>query len=318
MAFLPSGTQYEIQGFGYTAVVTSVGASLRQLQYRGRDLVVSFDAEELRPHYRGAILAPWPNRIVNGRYRFHGIEYQLPLTEPARGHALHGLALWLESAVVDHSSSRVELAMSIEPQTGYPFRVQLTVSYQVEETGLHVNVAATNLSSREVPFATAPHPYLVAGAGRLDEWILTLPATEVLSVSPDRLIPMTLNPVDKYENGVFDFRRARQVGSTRIDHAFTGLSRDAEGLATVTIIDRSDNGVLMSWGRTSPWVQIHTADLPDQMMNRLGLAVEPMTAPPNAFNSGIDHLCIAPGERFSVGWNISAVGPDARGHVSAK
>ena len=88
-----SGVQHAHRAaHGYEAVIASVGASLRSLTYEGRDLVVPFDADEVRPAYRGATLAPWPNRVVDGRYTFGGVEQQLPLTEPARGHALHGLA----------------------------------------------------------------------------------------------------------------------------------------------------------------------------------------------------------------------------------
>ena len=57
---------------GYEAVVASIGASLRVLTYEGRDLVVPFAPDELRPVHRGATLAPWPNRVVDGRYAVAG------------------------------------------------------------------------------------------------------------------------------------------------------------------------------------------------------------------------------------------------------
>jgi aldose 1-epimerase len=63
-----SGRQYTLLADAYTATIASVGASLRVLQHRDRDLVVPFEADQLRPVYRGAILAPWPNRVVEGRY----------------------------------------------------------------------------------------------------------------------------------------------------------------------------------------------------------------------------------------------------------
>ncbi|HWS52387.1 MAG TPA: galactose mutarotase, partial [Microbacterium sp.] len=85
-----------ISSDGYEAVIASVGASLRSLTFDGRDLVVPFDADEVRPNYRGTTLAPWPNRVVDGRYRFGGVEHRLPLTEPERGHALHGLLAWAD------------------------------------------------------------------------------------------------------------------------------------------------------------------------------------------------------------------------------
>ncbi len=311
MAFTPSGNQYELRGSQYTAVVTGIGASLRALRYRDRDLVVPFGPEELRPGYRGAILAPWPNRIVDGRYSFEGADYQLPLNEPERGHALHGLALWLNSVVIDRRPSMVELAMTIEPQSGYPFRIDLAVKYELDEAGLHLRVAARNLSDHDAPFATGPHPYFVAPEGHLDEWSLSLPASKVLTVTPDRLIPIGLDTVDHAYGGILDFRQPRTIGATMIDHAFTELSLDESGLASVTLTDRLARGVKVSWGAHSPWVQIHTADLPDPRRNRLGLAIEPMTGPPDAFNSPVDAYGLLPGGVVSAEWHISAIDPMA-------
>ena len=67
-----SGTQVTIDHGDYSATIASIGASLRTLRWQGRDLVIPFDADEVRPAYRGAILAPWPNRVVDGTYRHDG------------------------------------------------------------------------------------------------------------------------------------------------------------------------------------------------------------------------------------------------------
>ena len=34
---------------------------------------------------------PWPNRLEDGAYEFDGRTHQLPLTEPERRNAIHGL-----------------------------------------------------------------------------------------------------------------------------------------------------------------------------------------------------------------------------------
>ena len=106
-----SGTSFEIRSGGYVAEIASIGASVRTLRHEGRDLVVPFDADEVRPGFRGALLAPWPNRVVDGRYAFEGREFELPLTEPRRGHALHGLAAWLDFAPVEQSADAVTLSL---------------------------------------------------------------------------------------------------------------------------------------------------------------------------------------------------------------
>jgi aldose 1-epimerase len=305
-----SGTHFGLTAGDYHATIASVGASLRTLEHRGRPLIVPFDADEVRPAYRGATLAPWPNRVVDGRYTFGGVEQQLPLTEPSRGHALHGLAAWLDFSAVDRAGDSATFAATIEAQAGYPHRVEVTVTFSLDEHGLHTTVTGTNTGPTAAPWGTGPHPYLVAGDGRVDDWTLSLPASQVLTVTEDRLIPTGLADVASEAGGSFDFRSPRRIGDTFIDHAFTGLQRGdgEEGTeATVRLTTADGSGVEMSWDAACPWVQVHTADQPDPAISRLGLAVEPMTCPPDAFNSGTDLIVLEPGASASASWTIRAV-----------
>jgi aldose 1-epimerase len=55
-------------------------------------------------------------------------------------------------------------------------------------------------------------------------------------------------------------------------------------------------------------VQVHTGDLPEApAAGRIGLAVEPMTCPPGAFNSGTDVITLGAGETTAVRWEIFAI-----------
>ena len=181
-----SGIQHTIRAGEYEAVIASVGATLRSLTYAGRDLVVPFGADEVRPAHRGATLAPWPNRVVDGAYSFGGRDFQLALTEPARSHALHGLATWLDFDAVEAGDDHVTLEAVISPQTAYPWRLVVRVGFALGSDGLTQSVAVRNESERAAPWGTGPHPYLVAGAGRVDGWTLTLPADRVLAVTARR------------------------------------------------------------------------------------------------------------------------------------
>jgi aldose 1-epimerase len=314
MARTPSsGIQHALRAGDYEAVIASVGATLRSLTYNGRDLVVPFDADEVRPSYRGATLAPWPNRVVDGRYTFGGAEHQLALTEPARSHALHGLAAWLDFEAIDKGPDHVTLAAVVQPQTAYPWRIVVTTTFSLGPDGLTQTVTARNDSSEPAPWGTGPHPYLVAGEGLVDEWTLELPAAEVLAVTPDRLIPTGLVAVDADEPERFDFRSARRVGAVEIDHAYTALARDDQGIATVRVTDDSGSGVEMALDAACPWVQIHTADKPDAALSRLGLAVEPMTCAPDAFNAAnyaydAGLIVLEPGASAEASWRIAAIG----------
>lgn len=320
-----SGEQYELSHGSMRAVIASVGASLRVLQADGRDLIVPFAADEVRPAFRGATVAPWPNRVVDGRYRFGGKMHQLPLTEVDRHHALHGFTPWLKfdrvatdepgadgaERVPGAGASVLVLCATVEPQSGYPWRINVESRFELDDSGLTQTVVATNLSTEDAPYGVCPHPYLRAGDGPIDRWELTLPAERVLTVSEPRLIPLGLKPVT-HDASRFDFRQPRQIGSARIDHAFTGLERTDDGSIRVEVRVPGEGGVGMEWDEACEWVQIHTADLPGapSAAHRVGLAVEPMTCAPDAFNGGpgrgLVHL--APGARHTASWRIEAIG----------
>ncbi len=298
--------EYRIEGDGYTAVVLGLGAAVRELTHEGRPLVVPFGPDEEMPNFRGAFVAPWPNRIPDGRYSFDGSDFELPINEPERGTALHGLVYDLPWTLVEHTRSSVSLGCTIEPTESYPFTIELQVRFSVGGDGFRTDVTAVNTGSRRAPYGVCPHPYLLAGDSPLDEWVLELPAATVLTVTPDRLLPVAKEPV---AGTPFDFRAAHALADVQIDHAFTDIERDSSGRATVRVTDPAGGtGTALMWDETCPWVQIHTADLPKKPEStRLGLAVEPMTCPPDAFNTGEDLVVLEPGATHRTGWTITAL-----------
>jgi len=78
--------------------------------------VDGFGEDEMSSGGRGQLLMPWPNRIRDGRYSFEGKDVQLPLTEPARGHASHGRARWAPWALLERPEARVTVGHGVRPQ----------------------------------------------------------------------------------------------------------------------------------------------------------------------------------------------------------
>lgn len=304
-----SGTQFTLESGDYRAVVASVGATLRSLTHAGRNLVVPFDADQIRPAYRGANLAPWPNRLADGAYSHNGEHHQVPINEVERMTALHGLALWNEWEPRAQTPYSVTLGAVIEPQAGYPHRLDVEVRFELSNAGLDWRITATNIGTGTAPYGVGPHPYLVAGSGTVDTWTLQLPAAKILQVTSDRLLPTELAEVLTHDGGYFDFQLPRALGATEVDHAYTALSpADAGGAVEVRLVAAEGTGVLMRWNaRMLPWVQIHTADTNTPETNRIGLAVEPMSCPPNAFNSGADLIELGTGEHHEASWVIAAL-----------
>ncbi|WP_285244145.1 aldose 1-epimerase family protein [Pseudarthrobacter sp. fls2-241-R2A-127] len=297
-------SEYAIRSGSYTATVSATGAILLNLQFGERDLVLPSRTGHPTPDYRGIIAAPWPNRIADGRYTFEGSALELPRNELARGNALHGLVFDKGWEPVLHEDTTVILETTVSASKGYPFSLQLTAEYRLTPEGLSITLAARNTGTSAAPYGACPHPYLVAGPTPLDQWILQFGAERFLAVTADRLLPTGERDVHGH---AFDYRDPRPIGSTAMDHAFTGLAFDDSGRAGLTLWDPTGVGVGMSWDCSCPWLQLHTADRTPPLPTRLGLAVEPMSCPPDAFNSGKDLIRLLAGEEHRLSCSIFAL-----------
>jgi aldose 1-epimerase len=308
----PAGEQFEISGGGYRAVVVEGGGALRLLEHEGRPLVDGFAEDAMPSGGRGQVLMPWPNRIRDGRYSFGGRDFQLALSEPGRANASHGLVRWAAWTLEEHTAASVSLTYRLMAQTGYPWALDLHLLYDVSADGLTMTHTATNLSGEPAPYAAGMHPYLTAGEprrGRIDELELLLPGSTRCLVDDERKLPTGTEPV---EGTAYDFRVPRPLRGAVLDHAFTDLARDARGRAVVELRDPADGSGAALWvDERHPWVQVFSADDPPGETYRRGLAVEPLTAPADAFNSGQGVVTLAPagedGDEFSASWGIWAL-----------
>jgi aldose 1-epimerase len=295
-----TGVQVEIQAEDQQAVVDSVGGGLRSYSAGGRDLLDGYPADQPSSSGRGQVLIPWPNRLEDGTYEFDGRLHQLPLTEPERGDAIHGLVRSETWTVGEREPHRVVVEHVLQPQPGYPFTLSLAVEYALSESGLSVRTTATNIGPEACPFGSGQHPYLTLGTPTVDSLFLSAPGRTVL-ITDERGIPRGREPVDGMP---YDFRRPREIGATTLDHAFTDLVRGTDGRARVELRDpRSRAGVSLWLDESYPYLQLFTGDpLPD--VTRRSLAVEPMTCPANAFRTGEDLVRLEPGASATSAWGI--------------
>jgi aldose 1-epimerase len=304
-----TGTQYEIEAGDYRATVTELGAGLRELEHAGKPLVTGYDPDQLPPAGSGQLLSPWPNRVAGGRYSFAGTEHQLALSEPATGSAIHGLTRWIPWTRTAHDRAEVTLRSVPHGAQGYPFAVQVDVTYRLEtDSGLHVTVTAANKGSHPAPWGVGHHPYLTVPTPTVDDCELTLPAGQRLPAD-ERGIPSG-PPADVTGTG-FDFRTARKIGELQLDHAFTGLRREPDGMAWVRLSAGGASTGLWADGGYR-WLQAFTGDTLEPERRRTALAVEPMTCPPNAFVTGDDLLVLQPRETVTCRWGIRTFLPNGR------
>ncbi len=297
----PSGLQHEISLGAQQAVITEVGATLRSYAVDDVAVLDGFDVGELSSAGRGQILAPWPNRLEDGRYARYGKEGRAALDEPERHNAIHGLVRWLPWSVRTRDASQVALGCVLHPQPAYPWRLDLQIAYALDDRGLTVTAAATNLSDAPAPFGIGFHPYLTVGAP-LDEAFLTVPARHRLATD-ERGLPTTEEAV---EGTPFDFRTRRAIGAVTMDTCFTDLVRGDDGVVRVTAEGPDGRRASVWAGRGFDYVMIYTGDtLEPALRRRRGIAIEPMTCPANAFRSGLGVLRLQPDRPWTGAWGIA-------------
>ena len=291
-----------------TATVTAVAAGLREYALNGIELVEGFAAESVPPLGAGTVLVPWPNRIRDGRWRHDGERHQLAITEPNQGNAIHGLLAVTAYQPVAQSTDSVTLAATVYPQAGYPYQLDTTVRYTLTAEGLEVSHSIRNVGGEAAPVALGTHPYLKIGDVPTADLVLRLAAGSHIDVD-HRLNPVGVTPVDGTD---FDLRAGARVGDLDLDDGFGGVVvTNGRGEHSLTA---PDGRRVTLWGdENMAYVQAFTPrNFPvrtgDTVQLGLAVAIEPMTAPADAFNSGHGLRWLAPGEEWVIRWGIAPTG----------
>ncbi|MFS0792637.1 aldose 1-epimerase family protein [Microbacterium sp. 1P10AE] len=294
----PTGHRFHLRGPRSSAEIAQVGAALRALTVDGVDLVPRYADDVPTPAASGVVLVPWPNRIRDGRYSFAGVERQLALSEPAFGNASHGLLRFGSYTAVEVTDDRLVLTADVVPQTGYPFHLRTRVTFILLPDGLHVEHVIENVGADTAPVALGIHPYLQIGGVATADLVIHSTGTSTLVVDDRKL------PVDEVSvSGATDLRAGRRLGDVALDNAYRGLERDADGRARHTLTAPDGRRVELWQDAGFEWTQVFTTDR--YPGNSLAVAIEPMTAPSNAFASGVDLVALEPGCEMRREWGIS-------------
>ena len=306
----PTGLQFELTRStphgAAVAVITEVAASLRVLTVGGIDLTEPYPEETVPPFGSGIVLAPWPNRVRDGRWVHEGAAQSLDITEPALHNALHGLLRDRPYTVVERTAGAITLGATIYPTRGYPFTIDTTVRYELVDDGIRVTHGAVNRGGARAPYAVGAHPFL--RLGDVPTYRLTLRLAAGTRVETDaRLNPIRESSVD---GTGYDLREGRLVATLQLDDAFGGVtSVDGIGRHRLTA---PDGRFVELWQESDfGYVQVFTTRIfPKRGGLDTAIAVEPMTAPPNALNSGQGLRWLEPGEGWAGSWGIRYSGGD--------
>jgi aldose 1-epimerase len=250
--------------------------------------------------YSGVVMAPWSSRIEAGKWTLpDGTQLEVPINEPDRNNALHGLVYNQSFSVKRSSSSSVELVIDIEPSAGYPFMLRLGVSYELEDGELYSSFAVKNIGDSKTPFGIGFHPYLSTDfAG--ENVTIRCEAETVFALNQNMIatgrMPASQSPKD--------LNAGKLVLGAGLDDGFTDLKFEA-GIASTYLAGPAGLGLQVWQEDIFKHTVIYTPEtFPTESGSVTAVAIEPSTSAVNAFNSNEDLLWLTPGQTRSGSWGI--------------
>ncbi len=280
-------------GLSYCQFVPAFGANLLEIQLtaigKPFQILDGFKNESQlisNEKSRNIHLLPFPNRIKDGKYYFEGKEFQLPINKPKENNAIHGF-IWNKPFEItgdkcSNSSASISLKYNYPGYyDGYPYPFLVGYKYTLGAAEFSIEISVTNIGKTSMPLGIGWHPYFTFHKPA-DELQLQLPPCKLLEVD-ERMIPSGI------KNEYTDFKELNIISTTTFDTAFelTGAGNESR------LHDAGSGATLfLSQGKAFRYLQVYIP--PD----RKSIALEPMTCPANAFNSGDGLIVLKPGEKF--------------------
>ncbi len=307
----PAAMELTLRFANQRAVVSPIGASLRRYFFEHADgghtdIIWGYNGTENKKAGQGDVLVPFPSRIKDGVYRFGGQEHTLEKNDKEGPNAIHGFlrgVTW-EHEQLSPSTSRFSYRLKEDRFQGYPFALDVELTYRLDRFGLTTEFNITNPGSRKAPVGIGFHPYFLADAPTIDGATAKIPACRYLEF--ERLVPT--GKILSTEGSPLDFRKAKEIGGARLNFCFTDLVRDSQGLAWAELANPRTGYSLKVWmDEAFPYLVVYSGDAIEGSDARRSLAIEPMTCATDAFNHpdwGLVQL--EPGARFGGRFGIVA------------
>lgn len=166
-ATLPGGLA--LAGGGWEAVLLpEQGAAFARLAWRNTEILVPLPlGADPNGSFAGAFLmAPWANRLDEGRLPVGGITYHLPINRLADETAIHGLLRDRPWRVEAQSAGQAELLQEGDADSmGLPWRWQARLAVTLGGAGVAIALTLRNAGPLPFPFGCGWHPFFARPAG---------------------------------------------------------------------------------------------------------------------------------------------------------
>lgn len=275
-------------------VVPELGGIVRQLSLRKGVTLFSLLKTPPTPQAlvedtqsASELLFPFASRIPEGKYKFLGKHYQLVRNENGGQNAIHGLVrkkhFHLEEQVIHADHAAIQLSQTIDQPEGYPFDVHFTIRYTLYAGGrFEVRYDAKNNGSAPCPVMFGWHPYFQLGNEQADAWKISIPSEKLVTFN-ENLIPIGTE--------AFHIEKPALLYRKTFDNCFI-VSSPGQRAVTELISENQDVTLRIDQetgeGKFN-YLVVYTPPARDCV------AIEPLTANVDAFNTGEGLNILAPG-----------------------
>ena len=318
---------------GVEARVITYGATLQSLVAPDRkgvpaEVTLGYDTAaeyEAKPNYYGVTVGRYANRIAGGRFSLDGQAFQLPQNN--NGNSLHGGTQgfdkrnWRIVSVSSGPTARVVMGLtSADGDQGYPGRLEVTVTYSLDDGGDLTIAFEASTDKPTVVNMTNHALFNMAGDGAPEgtaRHMLTIPAQTYTPVNATLIPTGELRPV---AGTVFDFRAPRLIGlglrdgrdpqiviGRGYDHNFALDKGQTPEPQLAARLEDPVSGRVLEVLSTEPGVQFYTGNFLDGTVagrsGRIyrmgdGIALEPQKFPDAPNQPGFASARVDPGKPY--------------------
>lgn len=251
-------------------------------------------AENITPFFKSAKLSPYACRIKDAKYKFGEKNYQLQKYS-SHNHALHGLIFDKAFSVADHYCNDAAASVTLEYEyintsIGYPFSYNCSIEYKLTAANtLTIITTVTNTADKLIPIADGWHPYFTL-QDNINDYQLKFQSKEMLEFDEDLIPTGKLLPFQ-------EFGSLKDLNSTSLDNCFTLNFAECQPMCVLRNPARKVQ-IEFHPSLSYPYLQIFTPN------HRKSIAIENLSAAPDAFNNGMGLKVLQPDETTSFTTSI--------------
>lgn len=267
-------------------ICPKMGGSVQHLVLNDKTIIEQSKRKKTHQDYFSSVLFPFVNRVENGTFSFDGKQYDLPINEMDKGHALHGFVYDKPFVVTDYDCKKDSAWVSLRfsektSHKGLPFDYAIELKYTITQFELSLKVKVENIGFQSFPFGLGWHPYFYTKSKENRK--IQMNSDQKLTFT-NRMIPSS-----------FDRLETSQIS---IDKHFDDCFHLRNGSVSFT---KENYGFKLTSTAETNYLQIYTPP------ENTSVAIEMMTSPPNSFNNNRGILVLAPQDHYELEWGIHLI-----------